>query len=145
VSSYLPDTSCLVAAACTWHEHHEPTAADLERRARRREKPILAAPTLLEAYAVLTRLPAPYRLKPRDALAVLEGSWAGARVVALAAAEAWGLLRSLPEQGVAGGTSYDATIVACARKARADVILTWNLPHFERLADDIEIAAPGSE
>lgn len=34
-------------------------------------------------------------------------------------------------------------IVACAQEAGADVILTWNLPHFERLAEDIEIASPG--
>jgi predicted nucleic acid-binding protein len=144
VSSYLPDTSCLVAAVCTWHEHHEVTAADLERRARRREEPILAAPVLLEAYAVLTRLPPPYRLKPRDALTVLEGSWGQAEVVAVPAGETWSLLRSLPARGVAGGAAYDAMIVACARTARADVILTWNRPHFERLAEEIEIAAPAN-
>jgi predicted nucleic acid-binding protein len=133
-----------VAAVCSWHEHHEATAADLERRARRREKPIMAAPALLEAYAVLTRLPPPYRLKPRDALAVLEGSWANVRVVALPATETWGFLRGLPDQGVAGGASYDAMIVACARRARAEVILTWNLFNFERVAEDIEVASPAN-
>jgi hypothetical protein len=35
-------------------------------------------------------------------------------------------------------------IVACARKARADVILTWNPPHFERLAEEIETASPAN-
>jgi predicted nucleic acid-binding protein len=142
VTRYLPDTSCLVAAVCSWHEHHEATAADLALRAKRREKLLMAAPVLLEAYAVLTRLPPPYRLKPSDALAVLEGSWGHARVVAVPASETWRLLRTLPERGVAGGGSYDAIIVACARRARADVILTWNLRHFERLAEDIDIASP---
>ena len=102
----------------------------------------MAAPALLEAYAVLTRLPPPYHLKPRDALVVLEGSWASAKVVALAASETWALLRTLPSQGVAGGASYDVMIFACARKARADVILTWNLAHFERLAEGVEVASP---
>jgi predicted nucleic acid-binding protein len=144
VIRYLPDTSCLVAAVCSWHEHHEPTAADLALRAKRGERLLVAAPALLEAYAVLTRLPPPYRLKPSDALAVLEGSWGDAKVVAVPASETWTLLRTLPERGVAGGASYDAMIVACARRARADVILTWNLRHFERLAEDIDIASPES-
>lgn len=140
----LPDTSCLVAVVCSWHEHHGATVADLERRARRREKLVMAAPALLETYAVLTRLPAPYRLKATDALAALEGSWGDAEVVAVPASETWSLLRTLPERGVSGGGSYDAMIVACARRAKADVILTWNLRHFERLTEDIEIAAPAS-
>jgi predicted nucleic acid-binding protein len=144
VTRCLPDTSCLVAVVCSWHEHHGATVADLGRRTRRREKLVMAAPALLEAYAVLTRLPAPYRLKATDALAALEGSWGDAEVVAVPASETWSLLRTLPERGVSGGGSYDAMIVACARRAKADVILTWNLRHFERLTEDIEIAAPAS-
>jgi predicted nucleic acid-binding protein len=144
VIHYLPDTSCLVAAACSWHEHHEATAADVAARAGRREKVLMAAPVLLEAYAVLTRLPPPYRLKPGDALAVLEGSWGDAKLVAVPPGETWSLLRTLPERGIAGGGSYDAMIVACARRARADVILTWNVRHFERLAEDIDVMSPGS-
>jgi len=144
VIRYLPDTSCLVAAVCSWHEHHESTAGELAARAKRRETMLMAAPALLEAYAVLTRLPPPYRLKPIDALAVLEGSFGDARVVAVRAGETWSLLRTLPARSVAGGGSYDAMIVACARRARADVILTWNLRHFERLAEDIELVSPAS-
>ena len=32
-----------------------------------------------------------------------------------------------------GGIVYDALIAACARKVRAAVLYTWNLPDFERL------------
>ncbi len=144
MTRFLPDTSCLVAAACAWHEHHAATATDLARRAEAGEKPVLAAPALVEAYAVLTRLPPPYRLRPSDALAVIEGSWSKAEVVALSGAETWKLLRSLPDAGVAGGRSYDALIAACARKARAATILTWNLRDFAPFADGIEIRAPKS-
>jgi predicted nucleic acid-binding protein len=105
---------------------------------------VLAAPALIETYAVLTRLPPPYRLRPDDALEAMEGSWGGVGVVAVPAAGTWDLLRTLPIRGVAGGATYDAVIVACARKARVDVILTWNLRHFERLTDDIDVAAPAS-
>ena len=56
---FLPDTSCLVAAVCWWHENHAATAQELARRARPREEMVMAAPALVEAYAVLTRLPPP--------------------------------------------------------------------------------------
>ena len=87
----------------------------------------------------------PYRLRPGDALEAMEASWGGIEVVAVPAAGTWDLLRTLSARGIAGGGSYDAVIVACARRARVDVILTWNLRHFERLTDDIDLAAPGSQ
>jgi len=34
-------------------------------------------------------------------------------------------------------------IAACARKAKADVILTWNVRDFERVAGGVEVASPG--
>ena len=55
---FLPDTSCLVAAVCSWHEHHQATSAELSRRVEHGEVLVLAAPALVEAYAVLTRLSA---------------------------------------------------------------------------------------
>jgi hypothetical protein len=56
-------------------EHHSAASEEL----------VMAAPALLETYAVLTRLPPPYRPRPGDALVVMEGSWARAEVVAPAA------------------------------------------------------------
>jgi predicted nucleic acid-binding protein len=142
VRRFLPDTSCLVAAVCSWHEHHSATVEELARRARQREEIVMAAPAMIETYSVLTRLPPPYRLRPADALAVMEGSWSHVEVAALAGTEIWPLLRGLPEAGIAGGSTYDAVVAACARKARVDVILTWNVAHFERVAEGIEVRAP---
>jgi predicted nucleic acid-binding protein len=142
VKRFLPDTSCLVAIACSWHEHHSPTVGELARRARRREQIVMAAPALVETYAVLTRLPPPYRLRPADALAVMEGSWSHVEVAALEGTAVWPLLRGLCEAGIAGGSTYDAVVAACARKAGADVILTWNVADFERVAGDIEVRSP---
>ncbi len=144
MTRFLPDTSCLVAAVCSWHEHHAATVEELARRASRGEEMVMAAPALVEAYAVLTRLPPPYRLRPQDALAVLEGSWSKVAVVAMTGAETWGLLRALPGSGIAGGRAYDASIAACARKAKADVILTWNARDFERVAEGVEVASPAA-
>jgi predicted nucleic acid-binding protein len=139
---FLPDTSCLVAAVCSWHEHHPATVEELVRRARRREEMVMAAPALIETYSVLTRLPPPYRLRPADALAAMEGSWSRAAVVTLAATEIWPLLRALPDPGIADGSTYDAVIAACARKAKVDVILTWNVGDFERVAEGIAAKSP---
>lgn len=142
MTRFLPDTSCLVAAVVSWHEHYGATSDELARRGRRGEEMVLAVPALVEAYAVLTRLPPSHRLKAKDALAVLEGSFGKADVVALSGGETWPFLKSLPAAGIAGGSVYDALIAVCARKARADVILTWNRRHFERVAEGIDVASP---
>ena len=102
----------------------------------------MAAPAVVETYAVLTRLPPPYRLRPADALALIEGSWSDVEVAALDGTAIWPLLRGLREAGIAGGSTYDAVVAACARKAGVDVILTWNVADFERVAEDIEVRSP---
>jgi predicted nucleic acid-binding protein len=144
VTRFLLDTSCLVAAVCSWHEHHTATSAEVALREKRGEKMVMAAPALIEAYAVLTRLPLPHRLGPRDALAVLEGSFGSSEVVALTGAETWALVKALPGSGIAGGRSYDALVAACARKAGASVILTWNVRDFAAVAEAVEVATPAT-
>lgn len=46
----------MIAAICSWHEHHEAAIGEIERRLGRREAMVVAAPALVETYAVLTRL-----------------------------------------------------------------------------------------
>lgn len=132
----------MVAAVCGWHEHHEPTRAAIEERRRRSEKLVLASPCVVEVYAVLTRLPPPYRLSGADALALLEANWSKAAVVTLTAAEQWRALRDCTLNGGAGGQTYDALIAACARKAKVDTLLTWNLAHFARFRGPLQVVAP---
>ena len=132
----------MVAAVCDWHEHHEPTRVAIEERRRRDEKQVLAAPCLVEAYAVLTRLPPPYRLSAADALALLDANWSKATVVTLTAAEHWRALRDCQRSGVFGGQTYDALIAACARKAKVGALLTWNLAHFARFQGPLRVVAP---
>lgn len=93
---------------------------------------VLAAPTLVETYAVLTRLPPPHRLSAHDAWTLLESNWTGTELIALAASEYWRLLEECRGEGISGGQVFDAVIAACARKARAEVLLTWNVAHFAR-------------
>ncbi len=74
-AAFLPDTSCIIAAVCSWHEHHEAAASEIERRLAARTQMIVAAPALVEAYAVLIRLPSPHRLSPQNALTLLENNF----------------------------------------------------------------------
>lgn len=120
----------MIAAALPQHEHHQATVDDLVRRRAAGQTLLMAAGAVLEAYAVLTRLPPPHRLAPADAIAVLERNWASSESVALTGPETWRALRQQASTGVAGGRIYDGVIAACARKGKAAEILTWNARHF---------------
>lgn len=97
---------------------------------------IVASPALVEAYAVLSRLPPPRRLSPAESLALLEVSFLRDNVDAIALdADAYRhLLESAPERRVAGGSTYDAVIIACAQAAGVDTLLTFNERQFLSLA-----------
>lgn len=138
------DTSVIVSGLLSWHEHHEAASAELIGLLERPDKIVLPLQSLLEAYAVMTRLPPPHRLSPKHALELLEGSFRGnSTLVGLDGEEGWELIKELDQQTIAGGTSYDGLVIACARKGGAQRILTFNRRHFERLeSGGIEIVVP---
>jgi predicted nucleic acid-binding protein len=136
VTSYLLDTSCLVAAVCAWHRHHDDTRREIERRDAAGEKLVLAAHSLAETFSVLTRLPEPHRLRPDDAFALIDANWGGTGLVALTGPDYRATLRRCRDVGIGGGAVYDALIAACARKARVATLVTWDLEGFERFLED---------
>jgi predicted nucleic acid-binding protein len=118
--AFLPDTSCMIAAVCSWHEHHEAAAIEIERRLAGRAKMIVAAPALVEGYAVLTRLSSPHRLSPETALTLLADNFLKlGTVVALNARSYETLLLHAPKNNVVGGRRYDAVIGECAQQGKA--------------------------
>lgn len=127
----LVDTSCLVAAVLPQHEHHVATTADLAKRRSAGHHVVMSAHALVEAYAVLTRLPPPHRVSPADAFAVLDRNWGTSESIALTSLEAWRVVRAHAAAGLAGGRVYDGIIAKCARKAKAGELLTWNVRHFD--------------
>ena len=140
---FAVDTSCMVAAVCSWHEHHEAAAAEIERRLARRERLSVPAPALIEAYAVLTRLPSPHRLSTADAWALIDANFVThATVVALDADAYVDLLRRATTQDVAGGRTYDVVIGECARAAGAAVLLTFNRRHFDPAPAGVRVTEP---
>jgi len=141
------DTSVIVAALLGWHESHEPALRALVAAgASRGGRLLVPAPALVEAYAVMTRLPTPHRLAPSDALDLLAGSFHHKSVVvSLAETETWRFLHEAAGHGIAGGRVYDALIVRCALKGGAARLLTLDRRDFERLElAGIDLVVPGT-
>ena len=137
------DSSCMVAAVCTWHERHVATVDEVERHLDRGDRLAVAAHALAETYAVLTRLPAPHRLAPADAWTLVETNFVEPAIVVTLDAEAHtGVLAGLAKAGVGGGRTYDALIAAAAAHARATTLLTLNARHFDPPPVGCEVKEP---
>ena len=141
----LPDSSVMVAVLCNWHEHHAAARAALDQRLGTGTQLVVAGPAVVETFAVLTRLPAPYRLSASDAQALMAASFLDdTELVALEGAMYRELLDRALALGALGGQVYDLVIAECARQAGVDTLLTFNARHFRRLVDRaIDIVVPG--
>jgi predicted nucleic acid-binding protein len=143
VATFALDTSCMVAAICTWHERHAVAIGAIEQRLDRGDRLAVAAHAIIEAYAVLTRLPAPHRLAPADAWALVKANFVEpATVVALNALAYITLLDRLASSGIGGGRSYDAVIAVSASQARADALLTFNPRHVDPAPAGLSVIEP---
>src|SRR5438874_11855350 len=101
----------MVAAVCSWHEHHDRAIQEIQPRLDRRQRMVIVAPALIEAYSVLTRFPAPHRISPGEAMHILEANFLrDMKLVALGAATSRSLLHASPNAGISGGCIYDAVI-----------------------------------
>lgn len=109
------DTSVVVAAFATWHEAHEAARRVLD------DAPRIPAHVALEAYSVLTRLPAPHRAPAGQVHAFLEAAFPEPWLV-LPGQEVAPLIARLAELGIAGGGTYDALIGATAFSVGATLI-----------------------
>jgi predicted nucleic acid-binding protein len=135
----------MIATVSDWHPHHRRAIADIDRRLNNGESMLLAAPALVEAFSVLTRLPRPYRVPPSDGLALLQVSLLdhAESVVALDGDTYVRFIRDAAADTIVGGQVYDAVIAACARAANVDTLLTFNERHFRRFAGlDLAIVVP---
>ena len=97
------DTSVVIAAFAPWHEAH--TAA---RRAVTPEA-VVPAHVVTETYAVLTRMPEPFRMDAATVADYLARQWGG-RVIAPDAETYTALAGTAATAGVTGGGTYDALV-----------------------------------
>lgn len=138
------DTSVFIAAFDANHIHHARSLSLYDKISRSHAR--CGAHTLAEVYSVLTRLPKPHRLRPEQALFFVERVAERVEPVALTSDEYLVTVRAAAGGGVSGGNIYDALLIACARKAKADKIYTWDIEHFHTAAPDLaeRILEPGS-
>jgi predicted nucleic acid-binding protein len=139
------DTSVLVAAAVRHHEHFPRAFEAVQRACAGRHRPWVAAHSLLELYAVLTRLPVTPRIHPAEAGRMVdENVRARFEIVSLTCRMYAEVIRTASENGVAGGAVYDLLLLRAAAACNPDTIHTFNVAHFRRLAPELadRISAP---
>lgn len=143
MSSFMPDTSCIIPTITVEHEHAARAQSAINSRLAAGETMILAAHSLLETYANITAAPRPPRASGPRAVEIIQAFVArSSAVVALDGRAYAALLPSLAEKAVVGGSVYDGLIYECARVAGVEVLLTFNQRHFSRLETDVRVVIP---
>ncbi len=131
----LVDTSVLVAAVVQKHICHEPAFAVLRRVQDAKDQGLVAGHSLAEMYAVLTKLPAPFRHTPEQALlSIEENVLKYFQIPALTGSAYAALIREAALTGIQGVTIYDAILLKTASKAQPDRVYTFDVKHFRAVA-----------
>ncbi|HLH57094.1 MAG TPA: PIN domain-containing protein [Verrucomicrobiae bacterium] len=129
------DTSVLVAAVITKHEHHVRAFEILDRVQAGKDQGHISGHSMAEMYSVLTKFPPPFRHTPAQALLSIEENVVKHfKVTALTPGEYAPLIREAALSGIHGGTIYDAVLLKCAAKSGAEKIWAFNLKHFQNIA-----------
>lgn len=131
--SVLVDASVIVSALVAAERDHAACHRYLARLLNSDERVVLAAHTLVEAYAALTkpRTPAVPPQLARRQLRRIEAR-VGA-VMALSAEAHRAVVDDAARQGLISGAIYDAAIAAVAAQADVEVIATLNVGHFRQV------------
>jgi predicted nucleic acid-binding protein len=130
------DTSVLVAALLPDHPHH--ARSFLVFASATRKQAGCAAHTLAEVYSTLTRYPGQERMSAEAAGLMVQGIEHRLTLVWLDGDEYCAAIRSMAQLGIVGGAVYDGLVAACALKAGADHLFTWNVRHFDLLGAEIK-------
>jgi len=109
------DTSLVVAAFASWHEHHELARPVLDGGVR------LIEHCALETYSVLTRLPPPHRCSGAVVRDFIRSRFPRP-FLRLDARTYKQFVLALPEHDVTGGAAYDALVAATAAGCRAELV-----------------------
>lgn len=109
------DTSLVVAAFASWHEHHQAARNIVDEGVR------LIEHCALETYSVLTRLPPPHRCAGDVARDYLRLRFVSP-YLRLDAESFKEFVLQLPEREITGGAAYDALVAATAAKNGAQLV-----------------------
>ena len=129
------DTSVLIAAFWGGHPHHEASVKLLG--AANQKQSACALHTLAEVYAVMTVLPVKPLLPPEQVLLFVREVRDRLTQVGLREGEYFATIERAAERGFTSGRVYDALLLRCAAKVKADTIYTWNLKHFQAIDPEL--------
>ena len=130
----LIDTSVLVAGMLVQHMDHSRALPILSQARSGQLNAIVSAHSVAETYAVMTRLPPPLRVSPKQAWLAIEANVISCMTIhALSAADYRDLIEHLAQHNLAGGVTYDAVIGWVAMKTQVDQIITFNTKDFRRV------------
>jgi predicted nucleic acid-binding protein len=134
------DTSILVAAVLDQHDSYARAFAVLDRVQNGKDEGFISAHSLAEMYAILTKLPPPFRHSPEQALLSIEENVVQYfKISSLSGSDYTVLIREAALAGIQGGTVYDALSLKSAGKTDVDRIYTLNLAHFQAVAKKEQI------
>ena len=121
------DSSLIVAAFASWHQHHVAAREALDRGVEVIEH------CALEAYSVLTRLPPPHRA-PADVVRDFLAARFPEPYLRLSPKDYRQFVLDLPDKGVVGGAAYDAFVAATAAAHGAHLVTCDRraIPIYER-------------
>lgn len=109
------DSSLVIAAFATWHEHHA-----IARKAMA-GRPRLVAHAAVESYSVLTRLPPPHRAHPAIVHAFITERFAEP-FLTLSETGCQEFLATVAARQILGGPAYDALIAFTAAEHEATLL-----------------------
>lgn len=134
----LFDTSVLVASMVQTHPRHESAIAWMQKARRNEISLVVSSHSLLECYAVLTRLPMTPKISPAIAKRLIsENLLKVAEIITLPSDEYLALLQDCADQHLSGSIVYDALIFKAAMFSKVQHLLTLNYKDFSRLSLDI--------
>jgi predicted nucleic acid-binding protein len=126
------DTSVLVAAF--WGGHRDHAASVKLLGAANKKQSACAMHTLAEVYAAMTALPIRPILPPEQVMLFVQEVRDRLTLVALDESEYFETIQQAASAGFTSGRVYDALLLRCAVKVKAQTIYTWNLKHFQAIA-----------
>ena len=125
------DTSVLIGAFWRGHPHHQASLKLLS--AANKRKSACAMHTLAEVYATMTALPVKDVIPPDQALLFVQEVRDRLTLVTLTEEEYYTTIEQAAALLFTSGRIYDALLLRCAAKVKAETIYTWNLKHFRAI------------
>ena len=85
----------------------------------------------------MTALPVRPMIPPEQALLFVREVRDRLTPIGLDEKEYFAAIEKAGERGFTSGRIYDALLLSCAAKAKAQTIYTWNLKHFREIAPEL--------